>query len=234
MHTDIIAEIGQNHNGDMALAADLIRLARDNGADTAKFQVYDAKALFPKEGNPWYDYNCRTELTRAQVDFLASECRKAGIEFMASVFDVERIAWLETAGVKRYKLASRSVRDQKLIGALAETGKPLIVSLGMWGEPAFPAIRHPRPVQFLYCVSKYPTQPEDLKLAQVDFRKYAGFSDHTIGIAAPLAAIARGAGIIEKHFTSDKSLYGPDHEGSMLPGELRQLRDFGSVIERSL
>src|SRR3954468_5086707 len=132
MRAEIIAEIGQNHNGDMKMATDLIRAAKDCGADVAKFQMYEARALFPKENNPWYDYNCRTELSRAQVDELANECARLDIEFMASVFDLERVEWLEAIGVKRYKVASRSVRETALVERLVATGKPLIVSLGMW------------------------------------------------------------------------------------------------------
>src|SRR5580698_4505097 len=163
---EIIAEIGQNHNGDMELARRLITEAKAAGASVAKFQVYDARALFPKEGNEWFDYNCRTELSRADVEMLAAECARAGIEFMASAFDVERVRWLERAGVRRYKIASRSVRDRALIDACAATGRRLIVSLGMWDEDGFPQVRAPGGVDFLYCISKYPTPPSDVKLGK--------------------------------------------------------------------
>lgn len=231
---EIIAEIGQNHNGDMAQAVKLIRLAKENGADVAKFQLYDARKLFPKDGNPWFEYNCVTEITRAQVRLLADECRKAGIEFMASVFDVERIAWLEEVGVKRYKIASRSIHDKELIAALCRTGKPLVVSLGMWKEKDFPRIEHSSRVDFLYCVSKYPTAFEDLKFSQVDFNRYAGFSDHTLGVSASLAAFARGARILEKHLTLDKGTYGPDHACSMTPDELKAIHAFRLDLEKCL
>ena len=230
MSTELIAEIGQNHNGDMKMAKDLIRAARDGGAHVAKFQVYEARTLFPKQGNPWYDYNCKTELSRIQVDQLANECAKLNIEFMASVFDLERIEWLEETGVKRYKVASRSVREVALMERLVDTGKPLIVSLGMWNEKEFPIIRSSVPVDFLYCVSKYPTPLNELQLSQVDFNRYAGFSDHSIGISGSLAAIALGASIIEKHFTLDKTLYGPDHSGSMTPIELQTLAGYSAEI----
>src|SRR5215510_1883579 len=151
---EIIAEIGQNHNGDMQVARRLIAGAKAAGASVAKFQVYDARALFPKEGNEWFDYNCRTELSRADVEMLAMECERVGIEFMASVFDIERIAWLEAVAMRRYKVASRSVADRPLIEAIAATGKRMIVSLGMWNEPKFPAIAAPGGVDYLYCVSK--------------------------------------------------------------------------------
>lgn len=232
--SEIIAEIGQNHNGDMELAKRLIHVSKDCGADVAKFQVYDAKSLFSRENNPWYEYNCKTELSRAQVDELANECEKCGIEFMASVFDVERVDWLEEVGVKRYKIASRSVRDQPLIDRLVLTGKPIIVSLGMWSDSEFPKYDGASKLEFLYCVSKYPTPLSDLKLSTVNFSRYAGFSDHTIGIASSVAAIALGARIIEKHFTLDKTLYGPDHEGSMTPEELLLLSQFATEIAEAL
>ena len=95
---EIIAEIGQNHNGDMGLAREMIFEAAAKGADCAKFQLYDAVALFPKEGNPWYEYNLKTEISRSQVDQLAGWCEEANIEFMASVFDLERIDWLGGGG----------------------------------------------------------------------------------------------------------------------------------------
>ena len=231
---EIIAEIGQNHNGDMTLAKRLIAEAKAAGASVAKFQLYDARALFPKEGNEWFDYNCRTELSRADIEMLAAECARLGIEFMASVFDVERIAWLEAVGMRRYKVASRSVKDRPLMDACAATGKRLIVSLGMWSDSRFPEIAARGGVDFLYCVSKYPTPLKDVKLASVDFARYAGFSDHTIGIDAAIAALSRGARIIEKHFTLDKSMYGPDHAGSMTPDELSALCRFRDQVAQVL
>lgn len=227
MDTEIIAEIGQNHNGDMALAKQLIRLAKDSGADVAKFQVFDARALFaPSPQNPWFDYNCATELKKEHVFSLADYCTEIGIEFMASVFDVERLEWLEQAGVTRYKVASRSVADRELLDAVAATGKPLIVSLGAWKENGFPVINASGGVQFLYCVSKYPTPLSELSLGSVDFTRYAGFSDHSLGIIAACASFVLGSIILEKHFTLDKNAYGPDHACSMTPAELQAIHSF--------
>jgi len=223
---EIIAEIGQNHNGDMGIALELIHAAKENGADAAKFQLYDAQSLFPKENNEWYEYNCRTELHRGQVQRLAEECNKIGIEFLASVFDTERISWLEEIGVKRYKIASRSILDTKLIRAVCRTGKPIIISLGMWDKESFPEMDGAASVHFLYCIAKYPVPLEEVNLSRVNFQRYAGFSDHTVGLTASMAALSRGAGIIEKHFTLDKNMYGPDHVSSMTPSELKQLDQF--------
>lgn len=231
---EIIAEIGQNHNGDMQLARRLIAEAKAAGAAVAKFQLYDARALFPKEGNEWFDYNCKTELSLGDVETLARDCEREGIEFMASVFDVERVAWLEGVGMRRYKIASRSVKDRALIEAVTKTGKPMLVSLGMWDGADFPRITSPGGTDYLYCVSKYPTEMSDLHFGKVDFARYAGFSDHTIGIDAAMIALSRGARIIEKHFTLDKAMYGPDHSGSMTPAELLALSRFQNSLAKAL
>jgi sialic acid synthase SpsE len=227
LKTEIIAEIGQNHNGDMRAAEALISAAKKSGADVAKFQVYEARALFPpKPQNPWFDYNCSTELKKSDVFRLADCCAKVGIEFMASVFDIERIEWLEEIGVKRYKIASRSINDDALIAAVAATGKPMIVSLGAWKGPKFPSIGAAGGVDFLYCVAKYPAPLAELQLARVDFRSYSGFSDHSEGTAAACASFVLGARILEKHMTLDKAAYGPDHACSMTPDELKLINAF--------
>ena len=228
----IIAEIGQNFNGDLELAKELIRLSKKCGADVAKFQVYDAKSLFPskEDGNNWFEYNCKTELTKKQISVLIEECQKNDIEFMASAFDPTRVEWLEELGVDRYKIASRSIKDNKLIDAILKTGKPVIASLGMWNGDDFPDLNGRDDIDYLYCVSKYPTQLSELNFSKIDFSKYAGFSDHTLGIVAPTVAMSRGARIIEKHLTIDKNMYGPDHSCSMTPSELSQLVEIKNNI----
>ena len=222
----LIAEIGQNHNGDMRLARELIVAAKECGADVAKFQVFDAKRLFSRVGNPWYEYNLDTELQRDEVEELAECCRDVGIEFMASAFDPERVAWLEEVGVRRHKIASRSINDDELIAAVAATGKDTIVSLGNWQGSDLPDLPLGSLVHFLHCISQYPTPLNAVKLADVDFTCLAGFSDHTVGCTAAFVAIARGARIVEKHFTLDKSMYGPDHAGSAEPAELITIAEF--------
>lgn len=232
--TEFIAEIGQNHNGDMGLARELVFAARDAGADVAKFQVFDARSLFTRENNPWYEYNLKTELSRRQVEELYGACQDAKIEFMASVFDVERVAWLETLGVARYKVASRSIGDEALLAALGRTAKPLIVSLGHWAGPDFPRLPTRARVDFLHCVCEYPAPLASLRLAAVDFGRFSGFSDHSVGIAAALTAYARGAAIVEKHMTLDKTLYGPDHQGSATPDEVALINALRKDIEQAL
>lgn len=229
----IIAEIGQNHNGSMNTAGKLIHLAKESGADVAKFQLYDVDKIFTLDFE-WYKEGKEAQLNKEQVFYLANECNKVGIEFMASVFDLERLDWAEEIGMKRYKIASRSVYDKELIDAVALTGKDMIVSLGFWKEKEFPVIKTSGKVDFLYCKSKYPTTLKELNFLSVDFSKYSGFSDHTIGIEASVVAMARGARIIEKHFTLGKNMHGPDHAASMEVDELEQLVKYARKIENIL
>jgi len=231
---EIIAEIGQNHNGDMVLAKELIHAAKESGADVAKFQLFDAIKTFGRDNNPWFDYNCKTQLTQENLITLFEECKKANIEFMSSVFNIELIDWLEELNVRRYKVASRSIDDGPLINRLLEINKPLIISLGYWKEKNFPVFSSKSEIKYLYCISKYPTELKELNLLEVDFTKYGGFSDHTLGINASIIALSRGAMIIEKHFTLDKTLYGPDHSCSMLPEELLAISDFKKELKLAL
>jgi len=157
---------------------------------------------------------------------IAEECIRVDIEFMASVFDIKRISWAENIEMKRYKIASRSINDMELIKEIGKTGKPVLASLGMWEGEEFPVFESVKDMKFLYCVSKYPTLPEDLDLEHIDFSKYIGFSDHTVGIDAAMQAFSIGAKIVEKHFTLDTNMYGPDHSGSMTPDQLKELSDF--------
>ena len=164
---EIIAEIGQNFNGDLKLAENLIRLAAESGANVVKFQLYDAESLFPKKNNPWFEYNCKTELSKNDTKLISKICCDYGIEFMATPFDIERVYWLEELGVKRYKIASRSINDTDLINTVIRTGKPIIASLGMCDEPYFPKI-NADDVSYLYCISKYPTQLTDINLRSLN------------------------------------------------------------------
>jgi len=226
----VIAEIGMNHNGNMDLAKCLIDEAKAIGADVAKFQFFDISEYMPTSFE-WYDWAMNARLTYDDAAVLKDYCDRVGIEFLASVFNLEGVEWAKRLGMQRYKIPSRAIRQQDLIDALVDTGKEIIASLGMWGEDEFPVIESPVPVKFLYCVSKYPTLPADLEFEKIDFGRYAGFSDHTIGIDAAIVAISRGAKIIEKHFTLSKQMYGADHAGSAVPEELRQVVDFARRTE---
>jgi len=229
----LIAEIGQNHNGDMALAKRMIASAKECGAGMAKFQLYDVDSIFKKDFE-WYREAKEAQLGFDQVKELKEECDRIGIEFGASVFDTERLGWIVKLKVRRIKIASRSIYNRELIASAAATSKDMIVSLGMYQGKRFPTIKTKGKVDFLYCVAKYPTKPEDLAFERVNFNKYSGFSDHTIGIEASVTAMARGARIIEKHFTLNKAMHGPDHKGSMTPDELKELVRYSRILEAML
>lgn len=226
---EVIAEIGINHNGDMDLAKRMIHEAKRSGADVAKFQIYAPQRMLdlndPFIQKHW-DTIKATELTFEDVALLKDTCDVEGIEFLASVFHPDRVEWTEEIGMQRYKIASRSVYDFGLAKTIAATGKPIILSWGYYD----PEQGYPKLIQFaaawdrtkhLYCVSKYPTPLSDLRFSFGG--RYNGFSDHTVGITASVVAMALGATIIEKHFTLDRNMPGPDQLGSMEPDELRQL-----------
>jgi len=237
---EIIAEIGQNHNGNMSIAEELIYSVSEVGADVAKFQLFEMSfwekiySKNPEIEKTWRDYHEKTCLNTENINKLNDLCNKLNIEFMCSVFDEKLIETLEKIKVKRYKIASSSIYETKLIDKLASTNKDLIVSLGKWKENKLPKINTPAKVSYLYCVSKYPTEFNDLNFSKISFDKFDGFSDHTIGLDASFIALSRGAKIIEKHVTLDKNMHGPDHEGSITPKELKKLIDFKNNLKLSL
>lgn len=229
----IIAEIGLNHNGNMDIAKCLIEEAKKCGADVAKFQIFDPREYFSPEFE-WFDSCMKAMFDYDQVKQLKEYCDRIGIEYMASVFNLEGVQWCEKLNMKRYKIASRVITKTEIIEAVCHTGKDIIVSLGMWDGKEFPEIETKGHVDYLYCVSNYPTMPEDIHFEKIDFNKYSGFSDHTIGIDAATIAMARGGRIIEKHFTLSKKMFGPDHSGSMEPAELKELVNIARRFERFL
>ncbi|MDD5594696.1 MAG: N-acetylneuraminate synthase family protein [Candidatus Omnitrophica bacterium] len=231
----IIAEIGINHNGNIHLAHELIRQAKACGADIAKFQFYDPLKIFgPKGSYPDkknYEFALTVQFKFKEAELLSKWCREAGIEFMASVFDLERFEWMEKLDVKRHKIASRAVENKELCKKILKTGKETIISLGFWKGQGLPYDTDN--AKYLYCVPKYPCDYADIKLpSSFSSSKYSGFSDHCIGIEASLTAAARGAKIIEKHFTLNKGLTGPDHICSMTPEELFVLSKYARLMEK--
>jgi N-acetylneuraminate synthase/N,N'-diacetyllegionaminate synthase len=166
-----------------------------------------------------------------QAAQLKTWCEQEGIEFMASVFDLERFKWMESLGVSRHKVASRVVQDQELCEHILATGLETFISLGFWDGPGVPY--QCSNARYLYCVPTYPCPYEDICLPQ-EFTDsiYEGFSDHTIGIEAALVAVGRGARIIEKHFTLNKGLSGPDHICSATPDELVELVRLARLMEK--
>jgi N,N'-diacetyllegionaminate synthase len=204
----IIAEIGQNHCGNMDYARWLIELARDNGASFAKFQLFDSKKL--------YGDTEHHELSKAQAFELFEYGKKVGIEVFFSVFDVERVRWCEEMGVGMYKVAHSKRNDKGLRDAIDKTGKTCLVS----GKN-------------IYCIPKYPTSLELLNFVKINFRDWWGFSDHTIGLDAAKIALARGAWIIEKHFALTHDM-GVDAPWSMTALELNELARFEEIVKECL
>ena len=237
----IIAEIGINHNGSLPVAHELIRQARISGADIAKFQFYDPFKIFGPQGS-FPNAEALAQALTVQFGFdeakqLKAWCDQEGIEFMASAFDLERFGWTESLGVRRHKIASRAAQDRELCERILATGQETFVSLGFWsGDPGNPGRNVPYShsnARYLYCVPKYPCPYEDLALPRSFAESiYEGFSDHTIGIEASLVAVGRGARIIEKHFTLNKGLPGPDHICSATPDELAELSRLSRLMEK--
>ncbi len=212
----IIAEIGQNHCGDMNLAHRLIELAKDGGADLVKFQLYDHKKLYGDKDIP------NVELSKEQAFELFDYGKKNEIEVFFSVFDVERVRWCEEMGVKRYKI-SANLWDGKIatFEAVYSTSKPMIISMRL--KILKIVLTNPNHC-ILYCPEGYP-QTEIKFDADI-----VGFSDHTMGLDAAKIALARGAQIIEKHFAIDHRT-GIDAPWSMDYQDLKELKRWENVCK---
>jgi N-acetylneuraminate synthase/N,N'-diacetyllegionaminate synthase len=244
----LIAEIGVNHNGDMNLAYQMIDAAKESGADAVKFQTFTADALVsqttPKvryqESNTapeetHYDMLKKLELTKENHILLKSYCEQLGLTFLSTPYDVESARFLhEELNVTLLKTASADIIDLPLHRYIASTGKPTIVSVGMarLGEieevlEVYRQAQNPNLI-LLHCVSNYPCADESLNLKVMKTLRYAfevpvGFSDHSVGLEAATLSIGLGATVIEKHFTLDKNLPGPDHTASSTPEEFKKL-----------
>ena len=216
----LIAEIGQNHCGDMKLARYLIDKAKVNGADLVKFQLYDSEKLYGEKQT--------SELTKNQAYDLFHYGKEQGIEVFFSVFDIERVDWCEEIGVKRYKVAYSQKYNRELWDKIATTRKPIIASM----KDGHPLIQYEDSTVYpLWCVPNYPASIEDYNI--MSFVYWEGISDHTIGIQVAQIALARGARIIEKHFAIDHNT-GVDAPWSMIPSELKELDLFRKVVNISL
>ncbi|MBM3126973.1 MAG: N-acetylneuraminate synthase, partial [Chloroflexi bacterium] len=243
----IIAEAGVNHNGSLDLARRMIRAAVDAGADAIKFQTFKAEKLAtsqaPKAGyqvvstaqeETQLEMLRKLELAHDEFSILYRDCIESNILFLSTPFDEESADLLGALGVCAFKMASGEITNLPFLSHVARKGQPVILSTGMSYlnevDLAVRAIRNSGNdrIALLHCTSNYPASPEDVNLRAMDtlagaFQVVVGFSDHTTGIEIPLAAVAMGAGIIEKHFTLDRSLPGPDHRASLEPADLRAL-----------
>lgn len=255
----IIAEAGVNHGGSLRTAKELVDAAAAAGADAVKFQSYRTADLVVRQA-PKAAYQRRTtgtrttqfemleqlELSAAQQRQLQTHCRKVGITFLSTPFDPPSVRLLTRLRVPAFKVSSCNLVNTPLLEQIAAVGRPMILSTGMASlsevEMGLAAVeRHlpRRKVALLQCTSNYPSSHKTVNLRAMDtlaqaFGTVVGLSDHSPGIAAALAAVARGAAIVEKHFTLDRALPGPDHAASLLPTELGELVRGIRAVEAAL
>lgn len=242
----VIAEIGVNHGGDVGLALQMIDAAKAAGADAVKFQTFTASTLATRS-TPKVEYQLRStpavqshfdmlqglELSHAGHGRLFEYCGSIGIDFLSTPYDPESAAFLDRLGVEAFKVASADLVDLRLHERLASIGKPVLISTGMAtiDEIKLSTDVYRRSGNFslvlMHCVSNYPCSDESLNLRALDtlretFRLPIGYSDHSRGSVAAIAATALGARVIEKHFTLDRTLPGPDHRASIEPDEFAE------------
>ena len=223
---EFIAEIGLNHNGNEGLMYELIKQAKLAGADIAKFQL----GWRDKEGEINRIDCCLIEKLKRWCDYFE-------IELMFSIISEDAFKMIKQFDMQRYKIASRTVRDNMpLAQKIVDEGKETFISLGMWEGKALP-FRKAENIRYLYCKAEYPAEPLSFNdfPKEFDVSVYDGFSDHSIGIEMSIIAIVRGAKIIERHFTLDKSdTTIRDHVLSSTPEEFRSLVNLGRDIEKKL
>jgi N,N'-diacetyllegionaminate synthase len=233
----IIAEAGSNHNGDLETAKELIDAAADAGVDAVKFQTFKADKLYTDDreyNDSAYEVVSDLEMPEEWIPELHNYCRSKGVYFMSTPFDVESVDLLEEY-VPAFKIASFSLSHYPLLKKVAEQGKPIIVSTGAHGSQEISgAVDYLEDLGVsdlgvLHCVAAYPTPLEEINVNSVAALKehhssVVGLSDHSTDPGtAPAAAVALGASIIEKHFTLDKDMEGPDHSFALDPDELEEL-----------
>lgn len=257
--TLIIAEAGVNHNGDLEMARELVRAAARAGADIVKFQTFVTEKSISRDapkagyqtaatgsGETQYEMVKKLELSRADHEALIAECEAAGIRFWSTAFDDESIDMLIDLGIDMLKIPSGELTNLPFLRDIGRRGLPVIMSTGMAtldeiGD-ALTVLEgcglSRSDVTILHCNTEYPTPMDDvnLKAMQAIANAYGtrvGYSDHTQGIEVPIAAVALGAQVIEKHFTLDRTLPGPDHLASLEPEELTAMVAAIRNIERA-
>ena len=237
----MIAEAGSNHNGSLEQAKKLIDVAVAAKADAVKFQIYKAESLYSKhtpefsylKGQNVYELIKSIETPREWIKELAGYCEARNITFLATPFDFEAIDLLDKYA-PAFKIASFEIVDLELLQYAARKGKPMIISTGMANlgeiEDAINAIKSVgnEDILLLHCNSLYPTPVDVVNLKAIEtmrtaFKVPVGFSDHTLGIHIPIAAVAMGACVIEKHFTLSREMKGPDHSFAIEPDELKEM-----------
>lgn len=257
MSVYIIAEAGVNHNGKVELAKKLVDSAKAAGADCVKFQTFKAEKLVSKDAAK-AEYQKETtgdssqqemlkklELSYDEFIELKKYCDKVGITFLSTPFDSESVDFLNSLDMPFWKIPSGEVTNYPYLVKLAKTHKPVIMSTGMCDlneiDAAINVLKEngAGEITVLHCNTEYPTPFTDVNLKAMVSMKEAfdvkvGYSDHTKGIEVPIAAVALGATVIEKHFTLDKNMEGPDHKASLEPYELKAMVDAIRNIEKAL
>lgn len=249
MSVFIIAEVGVNHNGSLELAKQLVDVAKDCGADAVKFQTFKAATLVTKSAKQadyqttntgkqesQFDMLKRLELSEADHQELVHYCQLKHIEFMSTPFDLQSIQFLNGLGVKRFKIPSGEITNYPYLKMVGSFNKEIVLSTGMASLADIEAALNlliesdtdKDKITILHATTDYPTQMPDVNLRAMQtiaqaFKIKVGYSDHTPGIEVPTAAVALGAAVIEKHFTIDKNLPGPDHKASLEPQELKAM-----------
>jgi N,N'-diacetyllegionaminate synthase len=258
LSTIIIAEAGVNHNGSIKNAFKLIDIAKKAGADIVKFQTFKAEKVvsryaqkaeyqkkFSNTNETQFEMLKKLELSYEQLNLISKYCIKKGIIFLSTPFDIESIDILERLNMGMYKIPSGEITNLPYLIKVASLGKPIILSTGMSSldeiDIALNILKTngAADVYVLHCNTQYPTPFEDVNLLAMNtiknrFSVKVGYSDHTLGIEIPIAAVALGAQIIEKHFTLDKNMEGPDHKASLEPDELKKMIIAVRNIEKSI
>lgn len=243
----IIAEAGVNHNGDINLAKKLIDVAKESGADAVKFQTFISEKVVSRHATKAeYQYKYtqskesqlemvkKLELTFDEFVELSEYCRNKDIEFLSTAFDFDSIDFLDSLDMRTWKIPSGDITNLPYLIKIAKLNKPVILSTGMSTmEDIRSAVNILKEndsgdITILHCTTEYPTPYGDVNLSSMstikkEFNVPVGYSDHTRGIEISIAAVAVGATVIEKHFTLDRNMEGPDHKASLEPDELKAM-----------
>ncbi|MBC3805674.1 N-acetylneuraminate synthase [Acetobacterium fimetarium] len=258
MSVFIIAEAGDNHNGRLVLALKLVDVAVESGADCVKFQTFITEEVISKkaekadyqkestgENESQFEMVKKLELSFKEFSEINEYCKEKGIVFLSTAFDLKSIDFLNTLDMPFWKIPSGEITNLPYLIKIAQTNKEVVLSTGM---ATLDEIREATDVlkangagkiTLLHCNTEYPTPMEDVNLKAMDsikklFKVDVGYSDHTLGIEVPIAAVALGAKIIEKHFTLDRTMEGPDHQASLEPNELNMMVKSIRNIEKAL
>ncbi|EAH8849953.1 N-acetylneuraminate synthase [Campylobacter lari] len=256
----VIAEAGVNHNGDLNLAKKLIEVASEAGADYVKFQTFRTEFCISKNAQKaeyqlkttsheesQFDMIKKLELSKQDHEILIEHCKKCNIKFLSTAFDLESIDLLVELGVEIFKIPSGEITNLPYLKKIAKLNKNIILSTGMANlseiEMALDVLTdngtQRNKITILHCNSEYPTPFKDVNLKAMQtikeaFKLPVGYSDHTLGVIIPIAAVAMGACVIEKHFTLDKNMQGPDHLASLNPDELKTMVQSIRELEQAL